>query len=117
MQHLSKLFSRPKTNDPLGIQNYWEASNYLSTAQIYLKENPLLLEPLKAEHIKPRLLGHFGTSVGLNLVYTHLNRLIREKEAELLFVVGPGHGGPANVAQTYLEGTYTEVIFPLLPQI
>ncbi|PRP86544.1 phosphoketolase [Planoprotostelium fungivorum] len=97
------------------VQSYWEASNYLSTAQIYLKENPLLSEPLKADHIKPRLLGHFGTSVGLNLVYTHLNRVIRKKDLDVLFVTGPGHGGPANVAQTYMEGTYSEV-YPKITQ-
>eukprot|EP01117_Protostelium_nocturnum_P016552 TRINITY_DN6576_c0_g1_i1.p1 TRINITY_DN6576_c0_g1~~TRINITY_DN6576_c0_g1_i1.p1 ORF type:complete len:855 (+),score=228.10 TRINITY_DN6576_c0_g1_i1:118-2565(+) len=91
------------------IQGYWEASNFLSTGQIYLKENPLLLEPLSIQHIKPRLLGHFGTSVGLNFIYTHLNRMINQLDLNLLFVTGPGHGGPANVAQTYLEGSYSEI--------
>ncbi len=88
---------------------YWNAANYLTVAQIYLSSNPLLREPLRAEHIKPRLLGHWGTSPGLNLVYVHLNRLIRETGQQVLYVAGPGHGGPALVANTYLEGTYSEI--------
>jgi xylulose-5-phosphate/fructose-6-phosphate phosphoketolase len=88
---------------------YWEAANYLTVAQIYLQANPLLREPLAPEHIKPRLLGHWGTSPGLNLVYAQLNRLIRETGDEVLYVAGPGHGGPALVANAYLEGTYSEV--------
>jgi xylulose-5-phosphate/fructose-6-phosphate phosphoketolase len=92
-----------------GLLAYWEAANYLTVAQIYLQENPLLREPLRAEHIKPRLLGHWGTSPGLSLVYVQLNRLIRETGDEVLFVAGPGHGGPAVVANVYLEGTYSEV--------
>jgi xylulose-5-phosphate/fructose-6-phosphate phosphoketolase len=88
---------------------YWEAANYLTVAQIYLQANPLLREPLRPEHIKPRLLGHWGTSPGLNLIYAHLNRLIRETGDEVLYVAGPGHGGPALVANVYLEGTYSEV--------
>jgi xylulose-5-phosphate/fructose-6-phosphate phosphoketolase len=92
-----------------GLLAYWEAANYLTVAQIYLQDNPLLREPLRAEHIKPRLLGHWGTSPGLNLVYAQLNRLIRETGDEVLFVAGPGHGGPAVVANVYLEGTYSEV--------
>ncbi|MGA8163560.1 MAG: phosphoketolase family protein [Waddliaceae bacterium] len=91
------------------INRYWEAANYLSVGQIYLHDNPMLLEPLKAEHIKPRLLGHFGTSPGLNLIYVHLNRLIKEHDAEVLYMCGPGHGGPALIANVYLEGTYSEV--------
>jgi len=87
----------------------WETANYLTVAQIYLQENPLLREPLRAEHIKPRLLGHWGTSPGLNLIYAQLNWLIRHTEQEVLFVTGPGHGGPAIVANLYLEGTYSEV--------
>jgi xylulose-5-phosphate/fructose-6-phosphate phosphoketolase len=90
------------------IHAYWEASNYLAAAQIYLQANPLLKEPLLPEHIKPRLLGHWGTSPGLNFIYVHLNRLIRETNANILFVCGPGHGAPAVLANTYMEGSYTE---------
>jgi xylulose-5-phosphate/fructose-6-phosphate phosphoketolase len=92
-----------------GLVAYWEAANYLTVAQIYLQENALLREPLRAEHIKPRLLGHWGTSPGLNLVYAQLNRLIRETGQDVLYVAGPGHGGPALVANVYLEGTYSEI--------
>ncbi|MCW2953648.1 MAG: Phosphoketolase [Conexibacter sp.] len=88
---------------------YWEAANYLTVAQIYLSENALLREPLRPEHIKPRLLGHWGTSPGLNLVYAQLNRLIRRRDKQVLYVAGPGHGGPALVANVYLEGTYSEI--------
>src|SRR3954454_16133022 len=92
-----------------GLLGYWDAANYLTVAQIYLRENALLREPLHAEHIKPRLLGHWGTSPGLSLVYAQLNRLIRRTDQEVLFVAGPGHGGPAIVANVYLEGTYSEI--------
>jgi xylulose-5-phosphate/fructose-6-phosphate phosphoketolase len=88
---------------------YWRAANYLSVGQIYLLSNPLLREPLAAEHVKPRLLGHFGTTPGLNFVYAHLNRAIRERDLNVLYVTGPGHGGPGLVANTYLEGTYSEL--------
>ncbi|MFF2298182.1 phosphoketolase [Arthrobacter sp. NPDC058127] len=91
------------------LHRYWSAANYLTVAQIYLQENPLLREPLLPRHIKPRLLGHWGTSPGLSLIYAHLNRLIRRTSAEVLFVAGPGHGGPAVVANLYLEGTYSEI--------
>lgn len=91
------------------LNAYWRAANYLAAGQIYLQENPLLKEPLKPEHIKPRLLGHWGTSPGLNLVYVHLNRLIKTTGSDILYVCGPGHGAPAIVANTYLEGTYSEV--------
>jgi xylulose-5-phosphate/fructose-6-phosphate phosphoketolase len=91
------------------MQRYWNAANYLTAGQIYLCENPLLREPLAAGHIKPRLLGHWGTSPGLNFIYVHLNRLIRERGAEVLYIAGPGHGGPALNANAYLEGSYTEV--------
>ncbi len=91
------------------IDAYWRAANYLSVGQIYLLDNPLLREPLRAEHVKPRLLGHFGTVPGLNLVYAHLNRVIRERDVEALYIAGPGHGGPGLVANAYLEGTYSEV--------
>jgi xylulose-5-phosphate/fructose-6-phosphate phosphoketolase len=91
------------------IDRYWRASNYLSVGQIYLLDNPLLREPLRREHVKPRLLGHWGTSPGLNLIYVHLNRVIAEHDLNVLFITGPGHGGPSLVAHAYLEGTYTEV--------
>jgi xylulose-5-phosphate/fructose-6-phosphate phosphoketolase len=91
------------------IDAYWRAANYLSVGQIYLLDNPLLREPLHPEHVKPRLLGHFGTTPGLNLVYAHLNRAIRERDLNAIYVTGPGHGGPGLVANAYLEGTYSEV--------
>src|SRR5438552_12677354 len=91
------------------IDAYWRAANYLSVGQIYLLDNPLLREPLTREHVKPRLLGHFGTTPGLNLVYAHLNRVIRERDLDVVFIAGPGHGGPGMVANAYLEGTYSEV--------
>ena len=91
------------------LNAYWRAANYLSVGQIYLLDNPLLLEPLRIEHVKPRLLGHWGTSPGLNFIYAHMNRAIVARDIEALFVTGPGHGGPAIVANTYLEGTYSEV--------
>ena len=91
------------------MQRYWHAANYLTVAQIYLLENPLLREPLRPEHVKPRLLGHWGTSPGLSLIYVHLNRLITERDANVIYLAGPGHGGPALVGHAYLEGTYSEV--------
>ncbi|WP_421845594.1 phosphoketolase family protein [Mycobacterium sp.] len=91
------------------IDAYWRAANYLSAGQIYLLDNPLLTEPLKAEHVKPRLLGHWGTTPGLNIIYAHLNRIIRNRDTNVLYVTGPGHGGPGLVANAYLEGTYSEV--------
>jgi xylulose-5-phosphate/fructose-6-phosphate phosphoketolase len=91
------------------LDGYWRAANYLSVGQIYLLDNPLLREPLRPEHVKPRLLGHFGTTPGLNLVYVHLNRAIRARGLDALYVTGPGHGGPAVVANAYLEGTYSEL--------
>jgi len=97
------------------IHAYWQASNFLAAGQIYLQDNPLLKQPLKAEHIKPRLLGHWGTSPGLNLIYVHLNRLIRDTGASILYVCGPGHGAPAIIAQTYLEGRYSE-LYPAIEQ-
>jgi xylulose-5-phosphate/fructose-6-phosphate phosphoketolase len=90
-----------------GLDAYWRAANYLSVGQIYLLDNPLLKEPLRPEHIKPRLLGHWGTTPGLNLIYAHLNRVIRERQRQLMYVIGPGHGGPAIVANTWLEGSWT----------
>jgi xylulose-5-phosphate/fructose-6-phosphate phosphoketolase len=91
------------------VSGWWAAANYLTVAQIYLRDNPLLREPLRPEHIKPRLLGHWGTSPGLNLIYAHLNRLIRHTDQDVLYVTGPGHGGPAFIANVYLEGSYSEV--------
>ncbi|MDD5656304.1 MAG: phosphoketolase family protein [Elusimicrobia bacterium] len=94
---------------------YWRAANYLSVGQIYLLDNPLLSKPLKLEHIKPRLLGHWGTTPGLNFVYAHMNRLIKEKDLDAIFVTGPGHGGPALTANTWLEGSYSE-LYPEVSQ-
>ena len=91
------------------IDRYWRAANYLSVGQIYLLDNPLLRQPLLAEHVKPRLLGHWGTTPGLNLLYAHMNRAIKERDLDALYVTGPGHGGPGLVANAYLEGTYSEV--------
>jgi xylulose-5-phosphate/fructose-6-phosphate phosphoketolase len=94
----------------LGLMDaYWRAANYLAVGQIYLLGNPLLREPLRIEHVKPRLLGHWGTTPGLNFLYVHLNRAIKERDLNVIYLAGPGHGGPAMVAQTYLEGTYSEV--------
>ena len=91
------------------IDAWWRAANYLSVGQIYLLDNPLLREPLRPEHVKPRLLGHWGTTPGLNFIYAHLNRVINERDLDAIFITGPGHGGPAAVANAYLEGTYAEV--------
>src|SRR5262249_31636041 len=91
------------------IHKYWSAANYLSVGQIYLYDNPLLKQQLSKDHIKPRLLGHWGTTPGLNFIYVHLNRLIRQLDLNMIYVTGPGHGGPALVANAYLEGTYSEV--------
>src|SRR5438552_1696959 len=91
------------------VDAYWRAANYLSVGQIYLLDNPLLREPLRADHIKPRLLGHWGTTPGLNFIYAHANRAIKARDLDAIYVMGPGHGGPATVANAYLEGTYTEV--------
>ena len=100
--------AHPLSDEELqGLDAYWRAANYLSVGQIYLLANPLLTEPLRPEHIKPRLLGHWGTTPGLNLVYTHLNRVIRQREREFMYVIGPGHGGPAIVANSWLEGSWT----------
>ena len=96
-------------NDFTLLDRYWRAANYLSVGQIYLMDNPLLREPLKPEHIKPRLLGHWGTTPGLNFIYAHLNRTIRQRDLDILYVCGPGHGGPGMVANTWLEGSYSEI--------
>nr|HET6905292.1 phosphoketolase family protein [Ktedonobacteraceae bacterium] len=97
------------------MNKYWNAANYLTIGQIYLQENPLLREPLRPEHIKPRLLGHWGTSPGLSFIYVHLNRLIQDHDVDMIYLAGPGHGGPALLANVYLEGTYTEV-YPKITQ-
>jgi xylulose-5-phosphate/fructose-6-phosphate phosphoketolase len=107
-------FAEIATSAPLSLallnrmDAYWRAANYLSVGQIYLQDNPLLEVPLTREHIKPRLLGHWGTTTGLNFIYVHLNRLIKENDLNMIYVIGPGHGGPGLVAQSYLEGSYTE---------
>ena len=104
--------SDPLTAEELRhIDGWWRAANYLSVGQIYLLANPLLKEPLSQEHIKPRLLGHWGTTPGLNFVYAHLNRVIRARDLNVLFITGPGHGGPALVANTWLEGSYTCLLY------
>ena len=97
------------------MHTYWRAANYLSVGQIYLLDNPLLQEPLKLAHIKPRLLGHWGTTPGLNFIYVHMNRVIKAYDLNVIYIAGPGHGGPGLVANTYLEGTYSEV-YPNIPQ-
>src|ERR1700736_7048310 len=113
---LSRASDQPLTADELRkIHAYWRAANYLSVGQIYLYANPLLREPLKIEHVKPRLLGHFGTTPGLNFVYAHFNRLIKKYDLNVINITGPGHGGPGIVANTYLEGTYTE-LYPDIQQ-
>lgn len=97
------------------LDRYWRAANYLSVGQIYLMDNPLLREPLRPEHIKPRLLGHWGTTPGLNFIYVHLNRAIRQRDLDMIYICGPGHGGPGMVANTWLEGSYSE-IYPQISQ-
>src|SRR5438270_7164664 len=100
----------PLSPDVLGkIDAYWRAANYLSVGQIYLFDNPLLREPLRLEHVKARLLGHWGTTPGQNFVYVHLNRVIKEFDLDMIYISGPGHGGPAVVSNVYLEGAYSEI--------
>jgi xylulose-5-phosphate/fructose-6-phosphate phosphoketolase len=107
---------KPLSNDELRkMHAYWRAANYLSVGQIYLLDNPLLTEPLKLEHVKPRLLGHWGTTPGLNFIYVHFNRIIKTHDMNVIYITGPGHGGPGLVANTYLEGTYSEV-YPNIAQ-
>src|ERR1700692_4636106 len=118
---LSKKESPSKTESTLSKSEnalrdaYWRAANYLSVGQIYLFDNPLLKVPLTKEHIKPRLLGHWGTTPGLNFVSVHLNRLIKKLDLDMIYIAGPGHGGPGIVANVYLEGTYSEV-YPNIAQ-
>src|ERR1700758_3552684 len=114
--HPPKPSSRPLAPELLQkMQRYWQAANYLTIGQIYLRENPLLRAPLQPAHIKPRLLGHWGTSPGQNFIYVHLNRLIRSHDVNVIYISGPGHGGPAIVAQTYLEGSYSD-FYPKVTQ-
>ena len=110
------LEATPLSAEELRKMNaYWRAANYLSVGQIYLYDNPLLHEPLKIEHVKPRLLGHWGTTPGLNFIYLHMNRAIRKNDLNMIYIAGPGHGGPGVVANTYLEGTYSE-FYPNISQ-
>src|SRR5688572_30261533 len=102
-------------NEIASLDAYWRAANYLSVGQIYLLDNPLLKKPLKTAHIKPRLLGHWGTTPGLNFIYAHLNRVIGKNDLSVIYIAGPGHGGPGIVANTWLEGTYSEV-YPNISQ-
>src|SRR5689334_4576331 len=109
-QTRSTITGRPLDKHALrGIDAWWRAANYLSVGQIYLMGNPLLREPLRPEHVKPRLLGHWGTTPGLNFVYAHLNRAIMARDLDAMYVIGPGHGGPGLVASAWLEGTYSEI--------
>jgi len=111
-----KQEANPLSAEQVRLLNaYWRAANYLSVGQIYLYDNPLLREPLKLQHIKPRLLGHWGTTPGLNFIYVHLNRVIKLRDLNVIYVTGPGHGGPGLVANTYLEGTYSE-FYPNISQ-
>ena len=111
---MNQISAARVTSEPLAVEElanihaYWRAANYLSVGQIYLLDNPLLREPLKIEHVKPRLLGHWGTTPGLNFIYAHLNRIIKQHDLNVLYVAGPGHGGPGLVANTWLEGSYSE---------
>jgi XFP N-terminal domain len=109
MQMANTRENRATKDDLDLIDRYWRAANYLSVGQIYLLDNPLLKEKLRPEHIKPRLLGHWGTTPGLNFIYAHLNRAIRASDLNVIYVCGPGHGGPGMVANTYLEGSYSEI--------
>ena len=122
VKKLTKTRSAPSTaNGPLEavmlrkIDAWWRAANYLSVGQTYLYDNPLLKKPLKREHVKPRLVGHWGTTPGLNFIYVHLNRVIKERDLNMIYIIGPGHGGPGIVANTWLEGTYSEV-YPNISQ-
>src|SRR5499433_3789954 len=118
---IEALMSAPSAKGPLApeplrkLDAWWRAANYLSIGQIYLYKNPMLKEPLRKEHIKPRLVGHWGTTPGLNFIYVHLNRVITERDLNMIYIIGPGHGGPGIVANTWLEGTYSE-IYPNIPQ-
>ncbi|MEW6613479.1 MAG: phosphoketolase, partial [Pseudomonadota bacterium] len=118
---MERAASTPAQPGPLSadllqkMDAYWRAANYLSVGQIYLLDNPLLREPLILAHIKPRLLGHWGSAPGLSFIYVHLNRVIKQHDLDVIYVTGPGHGAPALIANTYLEGTYSE-LYPDVPQ-
>ncbi|HEX7625746.1 MAG TPA: phosphoketolase family protein [Gaiellaceae bacterium] len=113
---MSVVAKKPLAGEELALLDaYWRAANYLSVGQIYLLDNALLREPLRPEHVKPRLLGHWGTTPGLNLVYAHMNRVIRARDLNAIYICGPGHGGPGMVANAYLEGTYSE-LYPHIPE-
>ena len=107
----ARLSRKPPLNEQelYQIDAYWRAANYLSVGQIYLFDNPLLKEPLSLKHIKPRLLGHWGTTPGMNFIYVHMNRVIKLHDLSMIYIAGPGHGGPGVVANTYLEGSYSEL--------
>ena len=110
MATTSRTSGEPTSAEEFALMDaWWRAANYLSVGQIYLLDNPLLREPLRLEHIKPRLLGHWGTTPGLNFIYVHINRLIRHRDLNAMYIIGPGHGAPGMLANTYLEGTYSEV--------
>src|ERR1700760_744331 len=111
----SKGQDKSQATDLELLDRYWCAANYLSVGQIYLLDNPLLREKLTLEHIKPRLLGHWGTTPGLNFIYTHLNRVIKQRDLDMIYIAGPGHGGPGMVANAYLDGTYSEM-YPRIPR-
>src|SRR5207248_2797315 len=116
LNSLPGISQSPLSQEELSrINAYWRAANYLSVGQIYLYANPLLREPLKLEHIKPRLLGHWGTTPGLNFIYVHFNRIIKKYDLNAIYIAGPGHGGPGMVANAYLEGTYSE-LYPNIRQ-
>src|SRR5437762_12413262 len=116
LNSLPGVAHEPLTQEELSkINAYWRAANYLPVGQIYLYKNAMLREPLKMEHIKPRLLGHFGTTPGLNFIYVHFNRVIKKCDLNCIYICGPGHGGPGMVANAYLESTYTE-IYPNIQQ-
>ena len=113
-----KIAAAPKEEISQELLNkmnaYWRAANYFSVGQIYLHDNPLMKEPLKPEHIKNMLLGHWGTTPGQNFIYVHLNRVIKKYDLDMIYISGPGHGGPAIVGNVYLEGTYSEIIQTLV---
>ena len=116
MDSVAPISGSPLSNEELRLMDaWWRAANYLSVGQIYLLDNPLLKEPLELKHIKPRLLGHWGTTPGLNFLYVHLNRVIKAQGLNAIYVTGPGHGAPGILANTWLEGTYSE-IYPHIPR-
>jgi xylulose-5-phosphate/fructose-6-phosphate phosphoketolase len=115
-QTMQQVSDKPLSDLELdALDAYWRAANFLSVGQIYLLRNPLLREPLRAEDVKPRLLGHWGTTPGLNMMYVHLNRVIRQRDLSMMYIIGPGHGGPAIAANTWLEGSYSET-YPEVPR-